>query len=123
MWDRYWAYSSKKIRCYEYRKDVMGSRHALADYDQVRYTPHLLIFARKGREVDELTVPLQFGTDYVGQAAALSETREQALEKYGVRIAHFVQGMLPLNFALYIQSVAYRWLTLWRARRVASFWI
>ena len=123
MWDRYRWFSAVKTRCYEYRKDVLGSRHALADYDQVRYTPHLLLFARKRREVDEIVVPLQFGGDYVGEATAPSESRAQSLESFGKRWALRLQRFLPLGLSVYLQSAIYRRLVLWRARRVAGFWI
>lgn len=121
MWDRYWPFSKKKIRCYTYRSDILGARHALADFDQVRYTPHLLLFARKGKSVGEIISPLQFGGEYVTQAAGQEVTRGQVLEKRGKRVAALAQRVLPLHFAVYLQAVCYRWLTLWRTRHYTSF--
>src|SRR5437899_4151427 len=45
MWDRYRPFRGRS-RCYPYGP-VMRARHALADADQWRYTPHLLFLARK----------------------------------------------------------------------------
>ena len=123
MWDRYRGYAKIKTRCYAYRQDVLGSRHALADFDQVRYSPMLLFFARKTREMDVLKAPLQFGGDYVGQASALEVARGQSLERVGKKWAARVQQWLPYNLANYLQTMVYRHLVLWRARRAVGFWI
>lgn len=123
MWDRYRWFSRKKTRCYVYRKDILGSRHALADFDQVRYTPHLLLFSRKQHDVDKIRIPLQFGGDYVRDAAVLVEARDQTIEAIGRKWAERLQRLVPLELATYIQAAIYRRLVLWRARRYASFWI
>ncbi|MEZ5566182.1 MAG: hypothetical protein R3F24_12015 [Gammaproteobacteria bacterium] len=121
MWDRYRPYGKQRSLCYEYRSDVLGSRHALADLDQVRYAPHLLLFARKEMAVEEFVAPLQFAGDYANQAAAVSATREQGLEKHARKGVRWLQENLPLGPVLYLQSFAYRWFTFWRARRKAGF--
>jgi hypothetical protein len=123
MWDRYLPYTAHRTFCYTYREDVLGSRHALADWDQVRYAPHLLLFAAKEREVGALQAPLQFGGNYSAQAASLPATRQQRLERWGKRLASAMQKALPLSLALYVQSAGYRRVTLYRARHAAGFWI
>jgi hypothetical protein len=123
MWDRYRPFTTRRTRCYLYREDVLGSRHALTEADQVRYTPHLLMFARKSNDSANIVVPLQFDGHYLAEASALGATRSQSLEKTGRRWAARVQRFLPLEAALYIQTAAYRRLVRWRARRTAGFWI
>jgi hypothetical protein len=90
MWDRYKSYSTGKTRIYRYDTALMGSRHAVADLDQVRYTPHLLYFARKQSNPETLVCPIQFDGDYVGQATSLAESRSQTLESKGKDIALLV---------------------------------
>jgi hypothetical protein len=58
MWDRYNCYSDNN-RCYEYSETYLGSRHALADYDQCRFTPHALLFAKKTKNNPEIVNPIQ----------------------------------------------------------------
>jgi SAM-dependent methyltransferase len=65
MWDRYHAYTGQN-RCYEYSEQLLGFRHAIADYDQCRFSPHMLFFARKKEELLEIRIPLQFEGHYVG---------------------------------------------------------
>jgi hypothetical protein len=121
MWDRYRAYSRARTRCYHYDDAIMGSRHAIGDADQVRYTPHLLFFARKASHVTHYTAPLQFEGNYTGEASSLAGTRALTLESRGKGIAKMVFAVLPFQFAFYLQSSVYRWLSFMRARRVASF--
>lgn len=121
MWDRYRAYSKAKTYCYRYDDAVMGSRHAIGDPDQVRYTPHLLLFAKKLTDTTDFKSPMQFGGNYVGEASALEGTRAMALESRGKVIARLVFKVLPFHAAFYIQSAAYRWATYIRSRRVAGF--
>jgi hypothetical protein len=61
MWDRYRPYTGEYL-CYEYSEARLGARHALADDDQCRFTPHLLLFARKVKELPHIVCPQQ--TDY-----------------------------------------------------------
>jgi hypothetical protein len=63
MWDRYHPYS-RTSRCYHYTEEMMGGRHALADFDQCRYSPMMLFFARKSSAVKSITAPLQFEGHY-----------------------------------------------------------
>ncbi len=58
MWDRYRPFTGE-YRCYEYTDERMGARHALADEDQYRFTPHLLFMARKTSEVAKIKCPQQ----------------------------------------------------------------
>jgi hypothetical protein len=121
MWDRYRAYGRVKTRCYNYDASIMGSRHAIGDLDQVRYTPHLLLFARKKMHQESYISPLQFEGNYVGEASSLVETRALALETRGKLLAKIVFKILPFQQAFFLQSAAYRWASYFRARRVASF--
>lgn len=123
MWDRFRALSKTRTRCYEYRPDIMGPRHALADFDQVRFTPHLLLFARKERNVEQIKSPLQFDGDYLAQSNIPVESQTASLESFGRKWAARLNRMLPLGPSMYLQAVLYRRLVLWRARRLASFWI
>lgn len=58
MWDRYNSYTDNN-RCYEYSEKYLGSRHALTDYDQCRFTPHALLFAKKTKNNSEIVNPIQ----------------------------------------------------------------
>lgn len=121
MWDRYRAYGRIKSRCYSYNASIMGSRHAIGDLDQVRYTPHLLLFARKSAHQDSYNSPLQFEGNYVGEASSLEETRALGLETKGKFLAKIAFNILPFQQAFYLQSAVYRWASFLRARRTASF--
>jgi hypothetical protein len=57
MWDRYHPYAPR-TRCYYYTS-ALHARHALADFDQYRFTPHLLLFATKAHAVGTCRSPLQ----------------------------------------------------------------
>jgi hypothetical protein len=121
MWDRYRAHSKAKTLCYTYGEEILGCRHAVADRDQVRHAPHLLLFARKDRDVDSFVSPLQSGGDYAGQAAAAKRPGAQGLERFGSRWAPVVDRILPISVSFYLQQWVYRELVLLRARRKASF--
>jgi hypothetical protein len=121
MWDRYWPFVDRRTRCYTYREDVLGSRHALADFNQVRYTPHLLLFARKSAAVRTITPPQQFGGHYTANATALESTRSQTMETVGRRWSGRLQAVLPLDWVIFLQTAVYRYLSLARARRVSGF--
>jgi hypothetical protein len=121
MWDRYRAYSSAKTLCYRYDTVLMGSRHAIGDLDQVRFTPHLLFFARKEESVASYHAPLQFGGNYAAEASFLDSTKSLRLENNGKKVARIAYNLLPFQLAFYLQSAAYRWLTFFRARRISSF--
>lgn len=123
MWDRFKLGPDVKTFCYTYREDVLGSRHALADRDQVRYTPHLLFFARKLTNVSAITCPIQFDGDYVGQASVNPASRGRGLEARGKKWAELARKILPESMAYYLQNLVYRELVLRRARREVGFWI
>jgi SAM-dependent methyltransferase len=121
MWDRYWAYSRRKTYCYKYDDAVMSARHAISDKDQVRYTPHLLLFARKRESVVTFVSPLQHGGNYVEDASAPGATRSLELERRGKKVAKIAFQLLPFNVAFYLQTAAYRTMTYFRARRAVGF--
>jgi hypothetical protein len=85
----------------------MRPRHALADGDQVRFSPELLFFAQKARAVDEVAVPIQ-DADHAPRPARLRG-----------RIATLLLGE---RNAIYVRGILYQWLQLRRSRR-KSFWI
>jgi len=76
-----------KTRVYAYDEDVLGARHALADRDQVRFTPMLLTFARKIEEHDAIRVPLQYEGLYHTRGA---EHRERAWTRRARQLAQAV---------------------------------
>lgn len=57
MWDRYRPFAGRTL-CYRYTSRL-EARHALADRDQARFTPHLLLFARKAEERAAYRSPVQ----------------------------------------------------------------
>jgi hypothetical protein len=105
MWDRYRPFAGRS-RCYPYTS-VMEARHALADHDQCRFTPHVLVFARKARVVDELAIPIQH------------EGRPPTHPRVGGRI---LKAVLPAGVASYVSAAVRRELQLRRSRQ-QSFWI
>ncbi|HET9955610.1 MAG TPA: hypothetical protein VFQ61_13945, partial [Polyangiaceae bacterium] len=64
MWDRYHPYVGEHL-VYRYSDPMFGGRHALVDYDQCRYSPMMLFFARKAKTLPEIVIPLQFEGNYV----------------------------------------------------------
>lgn len=115
MWDRYWPFGGPS-RVYPYTEERLGHRHALADYDQCRFVPHLLLFARKARAVSSITVPIQFEGHY---------TEQDGPARAGgwLRTARdLCYRLLPYPTALYLHQAVTRWLSLRRTRRDA-FWI
>jgi hypothetical protein len=116
MWDRYKAFTDSKSLCYEYSQEIMGGRHALTQSDQYRYSPHLLLFARKEKVVDEITAPLQFMGEY-GEGHA-----SKASAKNTAKLAAALYRVLPFEMVFRLQSVAYRLLLANKIKK-ASFWI
>jgi hypothetical protein len=57
MWDRYRPFADRTL-CYRYTSRL-EARHALADRDQARFTPHLLLFARKAESRNMYRSPVQ----------------------------------------------------------------
>lgn len=105
MWDRYRPYAVRS-RVYEYTAELAG-RHALADHDQVRFSPHLLLFARKVEERPGIVVPIQW--------APAPAARQRLLGRIARRA-------LPDGLVTYVLAWARRELQLRRSRR-RSFWI
>lgn len=105
MWDRYNA-TTGRSRVYPYT-NVMRPRHALADSDQVRFSPELLFFARKTRSIVEIAIPIQH------------EHREWGEPRLRGRIARLLLGD---RRAIFFRETIYRWLQLRRSRR-ESFWV
>jgi hypothetical protein len=105
MWDRYHA-ATGRSRVYPYT-DVMRSRHAIADHDQVRFSPELLFFARKARPVADIAVPIQH------------EDRVPRTPRLSGRLARRILGE---GRTVFLRESLYRWLQLRRSRR-ESFWV
>lgn len=105
MWDRYHA-TTGRSRVYPYT-EVMRSRHAIADGDQVRFCPELLFFARKMRPVTEITVPIQ---------------HDDRVARQPRRIGRIARALLGEDRTVFVREALYRWLQLRRSRR-QSFWV
>jgi hypothetical protein len=105
MYDRYRPFGGRS-RVYRYGPALEG-RHALADGDQVRYSPHLLFFARKTRPVTEIAIPIQ-------HEAEPSARRRLA----GV----WLRRIFGPKLTTYVAGHVLRALQLRRSRR-NSFWI
>ncbi len=122
MWDRYRAYTGKS-RCYEYSANVLGARHSLADFDQCRYSPHLLFFARKKDEHPEINVPLQFSGEYF--SAFTDQHRAEGAQMKFMLLLRRVQSLayrvLPQEGAFYLSSLSRRILYIYQTRRVSFF--
>jgi hypothetical protein len=119
MWDRYHPYTGS-IRVYPYDEGVLGSRHALADRDQVRYTPMLLTFARKHEEVKTIKSPLQYEGAYIsggGISPASSSTFQRLLTTASLKIEQS-----RWHAARSVKMRLGRRVRLWRSRR-RSFWL
>jgi hypothetical protein len=104
MYDRFRP-SAGRTRCYPYGP-VMEPRHALADGDQVRYSPHLLLFARKTSEPSEIAIPIQHEDE-----GGSSETAKRIARRF-----------LGPALTTYLAGRVRREIQLRRSRRV-SFWI
>jgi hypothetical protein len=63
MWDRYRPFADRTL-CYRYTSRL-EARHALADRDQARFTPHLLLFARKTQSQMVYRSPVQHDSHVV----------------------------------------------------------
>lgn len=122
MWDRYHAYTGKH-RCYEYNDELLSSRHALADYDQCRFSPHVLFIARKTENLSEIRVPLQYEGHYVVQQAdSLSKTNSDLLTNVKRRVLSLLRIVLPFTLAFYLAAWLKRNIQWFRTRRKSS-WI
>ncbi len=92
MWDRYLPYAPLN-KVYEYNFEALGPRNALADRDQSRYSPHLLFFARKAREVEPLKVPIQ-------KVVYLPQSPKSA-NPFLSRIKKFILEIVPFQLIMY----------------------
>jgi hypothetical protein len=110
MWDRYRPFA-ERTRCYPYGPDL-EARHALADYDQCRFSPHLLLFARRGVATPGIHIPIQI--EESGPASP-PRTFERAFGRLARRV-------LPEEAVQYIRARRARQKQLHRSRRT-SFWI
>ncbi len=123
MWDRYRAYTGRH-RCYEYSEAELGDRHALADYDQCRFSPHMLFLARKVRVVAETVMPIQFSGQYITRGAVPPQTAlDVSIARRLVRGAHrALRWGLPFAVYFYLDARVRREWQLHKIRR-HSFWI
>lgn len=123
MWDRYRAYTGRNL-CYEYSAEILGARHALADYDQCRYSPHMLFLARKERQTGSVSVPRQFGGEYMAGLADQNEAGKSNDRLMGIMrgASRLLHRLLPYSAAYYLHAAARRNLFLLQTRR-ARFWM
>ncbi|OLC53540.1 MAG: hypothetical protein AUH85_13960 [Chloroflexi bacterium 13_1_40CM_4_68_4] len=105
MWDRYRPFRGRS-RCYPYGP-VMRARHALADADQWRYTPHLLFLARKRDARRDIAIPIQH-EDHGSRTPRLA--------------GRIVRRLLPAGVATYLIAFVRRQVQL-RRTRAHSFWV
>lgn len=125
MWDRYHPYSGKS-RCYKYTEEVMGGRHALADFDQCRYSPMMLFFARKAIDVASITSPLQFEGHYHPASRETGDTHaarpSRSIGAAARRAVRSIVNALPDRVADELNGRLTR-LGMLRRTRKSSFWI
>lgn len=123
MWDRYHSFTGKH-RVYEYDFATLGYRHALSDYDQCRYSPHMLFFAKKMKEIPTVVIPLQYEGHYVEGIGGASTDRP---EPTGIRkLLHALRLLayqkLPFSMAFYLEAWAARhWVLMITRRRSFKF--
>lgn len=115
MWDRYRPYTGK-CRCYEYGEAWLGARHALADSDQCRFTPHLLLFARKDAQVPKIVCPIQ--NEHLASQTPTSDTANARLAR---RVRSLAYRLLPFEAAYALEARITRRQVL-RQIREHSFW-
>lgn len=122
MWDRYYAYTGKN-RCYVYSERRLGARHALSDYDQCRFSPHMLFFARKTKELLDLVSPLQFSGQYFRTNDSEQPHEDSSIERGGVHRARAaLYKVLPFSLAFATEARVRREIQLYRTRQ-DSFWM
>jgi hypothetical protein len=123
MWDRYRAYFGKH-RCYEYNEQIFGDRHSLADYDQCRFSPHMLFFAKKMDDRTDIQIPLQFSGNYltgVGRNKHFKDTTI-SIDTLAKKAKVIVERFVPRSIFYFLYTMIRRWLFLYKSRR-QSFWI
>lgn len=122
MWDRYRAYFGKH-RCYEYSEQVLGERHSLADYDQCRFSPHMLFFAKKVADNTSIKMPLQFSGNYLTGIGGIKDDMASSVLTDTLNSAKFIlKPIVPPRVFYFLFAMARRWLFLYKSRR-QSFWI
>ena len=126
MWDRYNCYSDNN-RCYEYSEKYLGSRHALADNDQCRYTPHVLLFAKKTKEYTDIINPIQ--STHASSVGMSEEDKEDNVDSsfinkmkqlYYCNIRLF-EKIFPYSMTNYINTVLGRKIQLYKTRRIRFY--
>jgi len=107
MWDRYRPYSGK-TRCYRYA-GRLRERHGLADWDQWRFSPHLLLFARKQANCTSFSRPIQLehGTSPASRRGLLSR----------------LSPRVPYQPLIYATRARFERLRVLAQTRKLSFWI
>jgi hypothetical protein len=123
MWDRYRAYFGKH-RCYEYNEQILGERHSLADYDQCRFSPHMLFFAKKMDDKTDIQIPLQFSGNYLTGVGGDKPIKDNAIsiDTLAKKAKDIVKRFVPRPIFYFLYTMVRRWLFLYKSRR-QSFWI
>jgi hypothetical protein len=117
MWDRYRAYTGSH-RCYQYQEKLFGGRHAIADYDQCRFSPHMLFFARKNEELPEIRIPLQFEGQYMTSTSAdFAKARRGFLWQVKQQSFSLLYNILPYPLVFAFEAWLVRNFQLIRTRR------
>ena len=121
MWDRYRAYTGKH-RCYEYNNELFGGRHAVADYDQCRFSPHMLFIARKTQALSEIRIPLQYESHYLDrQVGGFSKSELGLLTRIRKRGSSLLYAALPFALVHFLWSWLERNVQWFKTHR-KSFW-
>jgi hypothetical protein len=122
MWDRYRPFVGQH-RCYLYTDELMGERHALSDFDQCRFSPLMLFFARKEKAMPDTVIPIQFDGKYFTRASAnIPQPKAVTLFQRARALLRPVARLVPEAWADPLRSRLSRWETLVRTRR-DSFWM
>lgn len=126
MWDRYHPYTGTN-RCYEYSEKYLGARHALADYDQCRFTPHVLLFAKKIKAYSEIVTPIQ-SSSASGQHFPQGNSNNifdssfiRRIEPIYRNICRIAAKMLPYSIIYYINSVINRKIQLYKNKHLCFY--
>lgn len=126
MWDRYNCYAGDN-RCYEYSEKYLGSRHALADYDQCRFAPHALLFAKKTKIIPEIVNPIQSPNTSSPQFP--EENRHNSSDSLFIRkikrlnrnIHRVSEKLIPYSMTYYINAVLNRKIQLHKINRLCFY--
>ena len=118
MWDRFKPFSERH-RCYEYTDDMVP-RYALADRDQARFVPHLLLFARKVADVERIISPLQ--SNQMGPGHSGARANGQSRQQVFFKLVRLTRRPIIFETVFYLHALLRREWTLRRNHR-RSFWI